>query len=345
MQTLPQENRRPFAVSIVLLGLAIVAGLVLSVLSALHVCSDACRETAKFAIFGLDFGWFGIGFFLLTTVLFAVRGRFAPASWLLSLVLLAAAGAELRFIWLQKYVIGAWCPVCLGIAATVFTGATLASYRVVTDLTRNGGTMKSYGRYLVLATMVVVVGLTASILGVRQEAEAAPANDIYLGKTTSGVTVYFVSDWFCPACRALEPQMEKMYPEIAGMARVAFVDFPIHPETSNFTPYNLQFLMYEKGKYIPLRTALAALALKTKAPTNDQVQAAIASTGVKLRQLNFMDVMNGVKLFESIYRGFGVTSTPTVVVANDKTKKKILLVGDNQITKKAITEAIASVRK
>lgn len=342
METFPQEKSRLFAVSTLLLGLSIAAGLVLSVLSAFHVCSGACRETAKYTIFGLDFGWFGVGFFLVAALLFAAGVRSSAAAWLLGLFFLAAVGAELRFIWLQKYVIGAWCPVCLGIAATVFSGAALANYKAVFELKRNGGTMKSYGRYLVLAAIMAVVGLTASIWGVREEAQAASA-DIYLGKTGSGVTVYFVSDWFCPACRAIEPETEKMYPEIAGLARVGFVDFPIHPETSNFTPYNLQFLMYEKGKYIQLRKALAELALKTKAPSNDQVQAAIAPTGVKLRQLNFMDVMNGVKFFESIYRGYGVTSTPTVVVTNDKTKKKVLLVGD-KITKKAVRDAIAAVK-
>jgi protein-disulfide isomerase/uncharacterized membrane protein len=327
-----------------LLGTAIVAGLVLSVLSALHICSEACRETAKFAIFGLDFGWFGIGFFAIAVILLVGGRFFAPATWLLSLLLCAAAGAEVRFIWLQKYVIGAWCPVCLGIAATVYAAAAMAALICAGEFKNRGGTMKEYGRYMALILMTVVIGLTAAIWGVRQEAQAA-GTDTYLGKSGSATTVYFVSDWFCPACRAIETEVERMYPEIAGLARIGFVDYPIHPETSNFTPYNLQFLMYEKAKYIQLRKALAELAQKTKSPGNEQVQAAIAPYGVKLRQLNFMEVMNGVKQFEAIYRGYGVTSTPTVVVANDKTKRKVLLVGDRQITRQAIKEAIASVGK
>ena len=328
----------------VLLGTTLLAGLVLSVLSVFHVCSDACRETAKFTIFGLNFGWFGVAFFLTAMVLFGCRSFFSPARWLLALQLYAAAGAELRFIWLQKYVIGAWCPVCLSIAASVYIAVLLAVISATLEIKRNGGAMKEYGKYLALAVVAALIGLGGAVGGVRQEAQAA-GPDIYLGKTNSAVTVYFVSDWFCPACRAIEKDVEKMYPEIAGQARVAFVDFPIHPETSNFTPYNLQFLMYEKGKYIQLRRALSELAKKTNAPGNEQVQAAIAATGVKLRQLNFMEVMNGVKLFESIYRGYGVTSTPTVVVANDKMKKKVLLVGDKQITRQAIKDAMASVAK
>ena len=50
-----------------------------------------------------------------------------------------------------------------------------------------------------------------------------------------------------------------------------------------------------------------------------------------------------MKLNESIYRGFGVRATPTVVVTNVKTKKTRILVGSQQITGKAVKSAIAEV--
>ena len=201
-----------------------------------------------------------------------------------------------------------------------------------------------YLKHTALLVFAFVAGLSCAIIGVRKEAEGAGI-DTYLGKQDSQTIVYFISDWFCPGCRRIEPDIEKMYPEIARMAKIGFVDYPIHPETSNFTPYNLQFLVYEKGKYIQLRRALNELSLKTKAPTNEDVQAAVAPFGVKLRQLNFMDVVSGMKLNESIYRGFGVSATPSVVVTNTKTKKTRILVGDNQITRQAVRNAIAEVGK
>ena len=204
--------------------------------------------------------------------------------------------------------------------------------------------MKTYLKYAALMVTALVIGLCLTVIGVKKEAEAAGL-DPYLGKTDSQTVVYFISDWFCPGCRKIESVIEKMYPEIVKMAKIGFVDFPIHPETSNFTPYNVQFLVYEKDKYIQLRHALNELSLKTKSPTNEDVQAAIAPYGVKLQQLNFMDVMAGMKLNESIYRGFGVTATPTVVVTNPKTKKTKKLVGDNQISRQSVIDAIAVVSK
>jgi len=86
-----------------------------------------------------------------------------------------------------------------------------------------------------------------------------------------------LSDWFCPACRRTEPAIVQLaivqlFPKIAAIAKVGFVDIPVHPETSNFTPYNTQFLVHEKGKYLELRGALNKLALKTKTPSPEDVQ-------------------------------------------------------------------------
>ena len=204
--------------------------------------------------------------------------------------------------------------------------------------------MKSKLVYLVLVSLFFFVGLGAAITGVKKEAQAAEPN-LFLGRTSSATTVYFVSDWFCPACRKAEPAIEKMYPELAKSVRIGFVDFPIHRETTNFTPYNLQFLTFEKGKYISLRKALADLALKTKNPSEADVKAAIAPLGVKLRPMSYSDTLYGMQSNLMIYRGYNVNSTPTVVVANDKTKKNKLLVGDVQINLAAVKAAIADVEK
>ena len=333
---------RVFVVPTILLWLATVAGSVLSVMSVLKICTDACSETVKYTIFGMDFGWFGIAFFSAVAVALGLRKRYIRADSILSLLVISAAGAELRFVWLQKYDMGQWCPVCLWIATAIYTAAVVVLYEKQKQLKSSGGGMRKYLKNTALLAVAFVIGLSCAIVGVRKEVEAAGL-DPYLGKTDSATVVYFVSDWFCPGCRKIEPDIEKMYPEIAKTAKIGFVDYPIHAETSNFTPYNLQFLVYEKDKYIQLRAALNKLSMKTKSPTNEEVQAAIAPYGVKLRQLNFMDVVSGMKLNESIYRGFGVRATPSVVVTNTKTKKTRVLVGDNQINRRAVKDAIAEV--
>ncbi len=321
-----------------LLWLAVLTCVVLSSMDILKICTDACSETATFTIFGLDFGWFGLGFFGATLAVLALRRQFPGSDLLLTLLLFSAAGAELRFIWLQKYVIGKWCPICLSLAAAVYLACGMLLYENL-----RGETMKTIFKRTSVMILALILGAVTATFGVAKESQAAV--DFYLGKEKSQVTVYFVSDWFCPACRELEPRIEQIYAQLSKEARIAFIDYPIHAETNNYTPYNLQFLAFEKEKYPKLRAALAALAKKTKTPTSDQVQAAVAPIGVTLRQMNYADILFGLQTNLTTYRGFGVTATPSVVVENTKTRKHKLLVGDKQITLSAIKAIIAEISR
>lgn len=324
--------------------LTVIAGIGLSITSQLKICS-ACSATANFTIFGQPFGWFGIAFFVVLMAVSIVRNRFAAADWLASLMVFSAAGAETRFIWLQKYVIGEWCPICLWIAAAVFSAAAVLSYEKYQKFKRNGGAMKTFLKQMSAMSLAFILGLTVAILGVsKQDADAAAVNQ-FLGKADSTTTVYFVSDWFCPACKKIEPRIEQIFPEIAKTARVGFVDFPIHKETLNFTPYNLQFIFYEKEKYLDLRKALAALALKTRNPTADEVQHAVAPYGVKVREMNYADILYGMQADQAVYKGFKVKATPSVVVTDSKSGKSKTLVGENEINLQAIKSAINTVKR
>lgn len=325
-------------VTVGLLWLAVVAGVVLSTMDILEICTDACRETATFTIFGLDFGWFGLAFFVAVLAVLAVRRRFPGVEPLLTLLLFSAAGAEVRFIWLQKYVIGTWCPLCLSLAAAVFMGCGVHLYENV-----RGETMKTFFNRSAVMIVALIMGIVTATFGVTRESQAAL--NYFLGKEKSPVTVYFISDWFCPVCRDVEPRIEQIYAQVSREARVAFIDYPIHAETNNFTPYNLQFLAFEKEKYPKLRAALTALARKTKTPTPEQVQAAVAPLGVTLRQMNYADILYGLQANLTTYRGFGVNETPSVVMENSKTRKHKILVGDKQITLPAIQAALAEISR
>jgi protein-disulfide isomerase len=269
----------------------------------------------------------------------AVRHRFAAADLLAHALVFAAVGAEIRFIWLQKYVIGQWCSVCLWIAVTVFTAAVV----IFCEKFPRGGSMKRIIKDLSIMVLASAVGLSIAILGVTNKSANAAGNP-YLGKADSTTVVYFVSDWFCPACRRLEPSLERIVPEIAKTVKVGFVDYPVHKETLNFTPYSLQFLYYEKDKYISLRKALSSLSLKTKNPTAGEVQAAVAPLGVKLREVNYAEILAGMQADQAVYRGFGLKATPSVVVTDLRTRKVKIIVGDNEITLQAIKAAIDAIK-
>lgn len=330
-------------ISAAVIWLALLAGLGLSIAAQLKICS-ACSETAQYRILGMEFGWFGIGWFVVLILLQQLSKRFAPFAVVVPLSLIVSTGAEAHFIWIQKYEIGQWCPICLGIATAVFLVCIATLWDILKKTQIQGIAMKSRPLWILIATLAFVLGLGGSLLGTRHESQAAEP-DLFLGKRSSQTTVYVVSDWFCPVCRKIEPDIDKMIAGLAKSIRLGFVDYPIHKETLNFTPYNLQFLTFEKEKYPDLRKALAVLAQKTKKPTAAEVQAAVASLGVKLREINYADTLTGMQANMTVYRGYNLKSTPSVVVTNNKTKKTKVLVGDKQISEAAIRGAIAEVEK
>src|ERR1039457_4893141 len=199
MQDLEARLKWDFSVPNGIVWLATLAGLGLSVVALLKICS-ACSETAKYRVFGLDFGWFGIGYFVVLTIAVVLRRRFTWAGWCVALLYFASAGAETRFIWIQKFEIGQWCPICLSLATAVFIACIGIIWLTLKTYTAKGATMKSKMLFIVLVTLFFALGLGGSIMGVKKQADAAEL-DLFLGKTSSPTTVYFVSDWFCPACK------------------------------------------------------------------------------------------------------------------------------------------------
>lgn len=322
---------------------AVSAGLVLSILSVLKVCAS-CSRFASFFIFGINFSWFGVGCFFAIAVLLALSRRYALADWLVSLFFFSAAGAEVWFIWVQKFVARQWCPICLGIAATVFLGCAVKLKQIIASSRTKGGTMKIFFKTGIALLAVAALGFAGAVLGVKEEPKTAGL-DLFLGNKESATTVYFVSDWFCPGCRRSEGRIERMIPEIASRVRISFVDFPIHNETLNFTPYNLQFLSFEKEKYFELRKALFELAKKTDKPSPEDVQAAVAPLGVKLREVSYADILTGMKANMTVYEGWHIESTPSVVVVNTNTQKSKILVGEWKMRAKPVKAAIDEVEK
>ncbi|MBW4057318.1 MAG: vitamin K epoxide reductase family protein, partial [Proteobacteria bacterium] len=198
------------------LWFATVAGFILSLMDMMGICSDACSETAKYNIFGLNFALFGLVFFTVVLLSLALRNRLPLAGFVLPLMLFGAAGAELHFIWLQKYEIGKWCPICLTIAAMVYLGCGVLLYE-----TLRSETVRTNFKRITIMVVALVVGVTAATFGVAKESQASL--DFFLGKEKSPITVYFISDWFCPVCQKVEPRIEQIYTQVAKEARVAFI--------------------------------------------------------------------------------------------------------------------------
>lgn len=333
----------------------LVAAIALTYISSLHICSEACAKGQDYRLLGLPFEYWG---YVIIGVIFVVHliSQWNPIfEWLTTIMLAGALGSEAWFIYVQKYYIGHWCPICLSIAACILLAFICQIYGHVREWQQvhqnenEGVNMKfAYGSLATLTT--AVLGFLLAFVGISKVDKLEAAQDTFkekitFGNATSPVEVYLFTDWQCPSCRKVEPVIEKISPKIMQKAKLIFVDLPIHQETMNFTPYNLAFMVNNKDKYLKLRDILSDLSQKTGAPTEEQVEKAIAPLGVKYQQLNYADVAVGFKYYKDLAKQFGINATPTLVVVNLDTKKGKKLKGGVEITETNVLNAIDSVKE
>ncbi|NGX42912.1 MAG: hypothetical protein K940chlam7_01200 [Chlamydiae bacterium] len=337
-----------------IVGLSIVAGLVLTLTSVLELCTSSCSEGHKYRMLGMSFGSFGMIFFVALGFIHTLSQRFEILSFTKSLLFASALGGEMMFIIVQKYYIGAWCPVCLGIAACVAVGSCALGYSYIKKhrtLIRNenkGETMKSLYRGLT-STAAVFIGFVIAFLGVAkydplEAAQNSIKETLAFGDSSSDIEVYLFTDWACPACRKLEPNLQKMAEACMKEAKFIFVDHVVHPETLNFLPFHLSFLLNNKPKYFQLRQMLTEISETTGAPTEDEIETSAAQLGVTYNELNYSDVALGIKYFTKLGEKFKIKGTPTMVIINREAKKGKKLTGNKEITKDNALKAIETLK-
>jgi thiol-disulfide isomerase/thioredoxin len=315
----------------------ILAGAILTLISWLKLCSTYCSDAHNYRLFGLPFEISGAIFFLSIGVLHLIR-KTKPVLLLIS----SGLGAELYFIFLQKSAIGSWCPVCLSIA---FCLACLGlCYLIIYKNQPNEGFM----RFTLLLSLTLIFGLASSFFGVGkidqlEAAENSLKEGIKFGNRSSPIEIYIFTDWACPACRGVEPALEAMAPKISLEAQVTFVDAVVHPETLNFAPYNISFMVYNKPQYFQIRDALGQLSMKNKKPSDQDITAAVAPLGVAYHELPYEDVALTMKYFDELVDKLKVTGTPTIAIINPINKKGKKLSG-KEITEANVLKAIHALR-
>lgn len=335
--------------------IALFIGFLLTVVSWLELCSKECAANHEWLIFGFPFEAFGFIYFgaLGISYLFSKTRRIF--SFITLLLLAAGIGAEAWFIIIQKYQIGHWCPVCLSIASILL----IAAFGMVLEfINETQNFIKEHKREEVMKNIwkgissisMMCIGFMTAFVGVTKydqlaAAESSVKSSLAFGNKSSPIEIYVFTDWACPACRALEPQIEALAPKLMAEGQVVFVDFAVHPETLNFTPYNLAFMIKNKPAYLQLRNMLSQISETNQTPTEEQIAAAAQKIGEKYDELHYADVALATKYFNELAQQFQVNGTPTVVVINTDTKKGRKLVGANEITESNLLRAISSLKQ
>lgn len=342
--------KRTIDLSFVMITIALLAGSILTIVSWLKLCSVECSEGHKYRLMGFPFEVGGGAFFITAITTHILSRRYNFLSFITSLLVAAALGAELFFILLQKFKIGVWCPVCLAIASTVALTALILSIQYGNQLRKvfkigdKGEIMKTTWKGI-SACVIFCLGFMLAFFGTSkfnplQAAENSLKEKMAFGNQDSSVDMYIFTDWKCPACRAIEPELEKLVTSAGSLAKIYFVDLAVHPETMNFTPYNLSFMVNNKASYFKLRKMLENISLETGTPSQEQIESEMQKLGQKFVELNYADVDIGNKFYKKLERQYNVDRTPTVVIVNSEAKKGKKLTGGGEITQENVIKSI-----
>lgn len=152
-----------------LLGVALITAWAVSVFTVVEeLClATACRDTAAFTFFGIGMGWFGIAFFSFILLLLRMRNKYPLLNWMLAGMVFSGAGAELRLLWIQKYIIGSWCPLCVTICIALFFAAGALAVEAVLDARSDTERRRRLLLLTLYALTMIVIGLAVAVMGVQ----------------------------------------------------------------------------------------------------------------------------------------------------------------------------------
>lgn len=153
----------------ILLWLSISTGWLVSIFSVIEeLClATACSDAAVYTFFGVGLAWVGIAYFSLILLLLWQRSRHRRLGQVLNALVVAGIGAEFRLLWIQKFIIGSWCPLCVTISCALFLAALLLAIEEMCapEPSHGGGT-----RLLARLAFVLIPGATGfafAVIGVR----------------------------------------------------------------------------------------------------------------------------------------------------------------------------------
>ncbi|MEX1012896.1 MAG: thioredoxin domain-containing protein [Waddliaceae bacterium] len=331
--------------------LALIAGIILTIISTIGLCTAECAENENWRLFGLPFELFGFVFFAAATTLHLLSWKY-PALWKWTAILaFSGVGAEITMIWIQHAKIGAWCPVCLSIAGTIFFIAAIFLSTMVNQLKLQpkGNFMKVY-QMEIRSLAALILGFLATFFGAAQvdafqEISDNITENIAFGNKDTDIEGYLFTDWACPACRKIEPGIEQIKSAVTKEGKFYFIDHAVHPETLNYIPYNLSAMVNHKPYYIQFRHMLTKLSTQTPSPTADQIKALANTIGIDFRKLDYSNISMGIRNFKELGKKFKVKGTPTLVLVNKKTKQGKRLTGSDDITPEKIKAAIQELKQ
>ena len=290
-----KELRRYKRSATIIFGLAGVA-----VMTAYNLCSESCTYL-RGSMLGLDLKY--LGMFYMGSILAAGGfGKNAACAILLSLGL----GGEVFLLGFQV-MNGVYCPYCLAFAAVV-----LVLFAIHLETVRPSTTI-----------LFAVIGLSVFLCLFSGSATPAYAEETRIPSIGNGpVKVRIYTDYFCPPCRSMEPELESIIVDLVRrrIAAVTFVDTPVHRETILYAKclFGMVTGKSEISQILWARSALFKVAEENIRSLPD-LEAFLDKRGLKCR---YVDSSQAFETFGKHLRDDRIDSTPSCVIEGPGGRKK-----------------------
>jgi thiol:disulfide interchange protein DsbA len=184
---------------------------------------------------------------------------------------------------------------------------------------------KAFPRVITLFALILLV------LAVSGQAAAQPTDMFLLAFGKGRVEVKLYSDYFCGACKALEPNVEYLIADLVkrNTITITFVDSPMHKHSALYARYFLYILNARKDISHALKARAALFeAAQQNIGDKGKLEEFLIAKGFKLKPFDTKPVFN---VLQGYLRVDHINATPTCVVIRDD--KKEFHQGSADITK------------
>jgi thiol:disulfide interchange protein DsbA len=266
------------------------------------ICGGACSYL-KGDLIGIPLQYVGMAFMACAVLLSLFK-----ADRLLLALFSAGVGVEAYLVGFQIWH-NTYCPYCLA-----FAGIVIILFLLNFDRTKKWIAIISMALALILFPLFFEGSLTPSY------AQEAPVSVPVFGQGKVSVRIY--SDYFCPPCRSMEPEVEPLILHLLKNKKInlTFIDTPFYQYSSLYARYYL-YAVNEKreiGYALAVRNALIDGADKNISdPT--RIEALLTEKGIKVKPFDPRPVF---ELYGKALKEDEVKSTPTCVVERDGKKEK-----------------------
>ncbi len=195
---------------------------------------------------------------------------------------------------------------------------------ICNNLTKSNS-KKKIGKTMFSQSLILISILTLGL---------APAwsSDSFLPSFGKGpIKVTFYTDYFCPPCRAMEPQLEPMITDLMKKEKIhlTFVDTPVHQHSSLYARYFLYSINLKKDFHhaLGVRNALFAAA-EQQVLEKKKLEDFLRQKGISFLPFDPAPIF---EVWNRLLNDDKIESTPTVVITQGI--KKDLAKGSTDIIK------------